>query len=109
MSDRMINVVALYNDAFTQNADLLAADLTPKAGASRLRIVAAFSTSGKLYFRTVDGATEVNLVLNSDVALVADALYEFTFDITDDVDYNLQYSGATGTLRKLVVNEVVSE
>ena len=35
-----------------------------------------------------------------------DALYEFEFDITDSVQYNLQYSGATGTLRRLIVNEL---
>ena len=105
MADRVINIIDLSNDPFTQNTDLIA-DQTPKAGASRLRIVVAFSTSGKLYFRTVDGGTEVNLALNSDTALNADALYELKFDITDDVNYNLQYSGATGTLRRLIVNEL---
>ena len=55
----------------------------------------ALDTSRKLYVRCgLSGGTQTNAVLNADVALIANALYTFTFIVDPSLTYTLRTDGA---------------
>jgi hypothetical protein len=60
----------------------------------------ALDTSVKVYVRAgLVGATQTNMVLNSDVALVANALYTFSFIVDPNLTYTLRASAAALVLQ----------
>jgi len=88
------------------DTDLLGSDITPTNSPSYIRIYFASSTAGILsVMRTVGGNTVAEL-LNSGVALTADAAYMFTVPWRTGDSINIQYSETGGDTLTLDIVEV---
>lgn len=127
-------VAAIFNKSIAgATTDLFAADITPpeveKTASSATpttivgqpavayRVTVSLGTSVKLHLNYTDGVTEVDVPFNSDVALVANALYTFTFSApryalvgaaagtVTAMTWNMQLSGAA-TVNYCIVEEI---
>jgi len=97
----------IFNTALpAAEGDWLGADITPTKSPSYLNIYVSVSILGILRVaRTVGGVT-VTEDLNSGVNLVAGAAYMFTIPWRTGDSINIRYSTTTGTINRLLVDEI---
>lgn len=71
------------------NTDIISSDLSPKVSGA-FRITVAVSTSTVFDVKVTDGTDTHVISLNDGVALTANALYTFSFGVSDALDYNFR-------------------
>lgn len=105
-----VELAAVFSGAqVTANNDILAADVTPTAPNSCMRLTVALATGSVLNLTVTDSNSETKtLGLNSSTALGAGDLYFLTWACRDDYTYNLQPETNTEILY-LLLDEVVEE
>ena len=98
---------AIFNTALpAAEANWLGSDIEPTNSPSYLRIYACVSVTGILRVARTQDATTVTEDLNSGNDLVADAAYMFDIPWRTGDSVNIRYSVTTGTIKRLVVDEI---
>ncbi len=98
---------AVFNTALpAAEANWLGSDIEPTNSPSYLRIYACVSVTGILRVARTQDATTVTEDLNSGNDLVADAAYMFDIPWRTGDSVNIRYSVTTGTIKRLVVDEI---
>lgn len=88
------------------DTSILAANLTPPIGATRFIVAVTLSTSSVFNVVETDGTTTHVQSMNSAVALVANAMYEFEFGINQSNTYNFRVA-TNGVIERLIVEALV--
>ena len=98
---------AIFNTALpAAEANWLGSDIEPTNSPSYLRIYACVSVTGILRVARTQDATTVTEDLNSGADLVADAAYMFTVPWRTGDSINVRYSVTTGTIKRLLIDEI---
>lgn len=102
------NHYALSDLAYSAGADVTGGTITSisRSLPSTLRITVAIGTAGKMYLRDA-AATPVNLILNTNVALVADCLYTLLVGSMNGKVWQPRFENSC-TIRYLQVDEVIA-
>ncbi len=98
---------ALFNEALpAAEGNWLATAIAPTNSPSYLRIYVCVSVTGVLRVARTIAATTVTEDLNAGSNLAANAAYMFTVPWRTGDSINLRYSVTTGTIRRLLVDEI---
>jgi len=85
----------VYNTAYAGGgADVFAADLTPSYTPTTFRIDVVIDTAVTCLVVRDDGTAEVDGIMNSGTALVANAEYIFDITLTSAEAFNMEFGGA---------------
>lgn len=106
MSGTIRRLAAVFNQAAPgANTNILAADIVPYTKTSAFRVTVCLPTSSVFNLVATQGATTFTISLNKAVALVANALYPFSFGVNDSTTYNFRVA-TDGIINVLNVEEV---
>lgn len=98
----------VQNTIEAANVDILAADITPACPPSTLRIMVAISAAQVFNAIITRGGNTQTVGFNSNVALVAEALYTFEMVFHDGDSINFQVEGIA-TVMVMRIQEIMGE
>lgn len=96
----------IHDTAVLTDADFLEEDITPADPPCLFRIQVQIDTAAKFKAMVDDGESEVELVFNQNVDLVAGALYIFDMLIHEDDNVNFQVDDNVN-IDKFIVQEIL--
>ena len=98
----------LQNTAELANTNILASDITPTYAPSMLRVMLAIDSAEVFNAIIIRGGVSRTVGFNSNVALVAEALYTFEILVTLGDTINFQVEGNTNVM-VMRVQEIMGE
>lgn len=98
----------VQNTVEAANVDILATDITPVCTPSTLRVMVALTASQVFNAIIIRGGNTQTVGFNSNVALVAEALYTFEIVVHSGDTINFQVEGIA-TVMVMRVQEVMGE